>query len=32
MASEIWNFEAWYSDKNPGPTSNFTDGISMTFR
>ena len=24
--------QAWFRDSNPGPTSNFTDGISITFR
>ncbi len=26
---ETWNFTAWYRDVNPGPTSNFTDGVSI---
>ena len=29
---ETWNFQAWYRDMNPGPTSNFTDAISVTWR
>ena len=31
MAGETWNFQAWFRDMNPGPTSNFTDGVSITF-
>ena len=31
MPGETWNFQAWFRDMNPGPTSNFTDGISITF-
>jgi hypothetical protein len=31
MPGETWNFQCWYRDANPGPTSNFTDGISITF-
>ena len=31
MAGETWNFQAWFRDMNPGPTSNFTDGVSVTF-
>ena len=29
---ETWNFTAWYRDNNGGPTSNFTDGVSITFQ
>ena len=28
---DTWNFQAWFRDKNPMPTSNFTDGLSITF-
>ena len=28
---ETWRFQAWFRDQNPGPTSNFTDGVSVTF-
>jgi len=28
---ETWNFQAWYRDANPGPTSNFTDAVAVTF-
>jgi hypothetical protein len=29
---ETWNFQAWFRDANPGVTSNFTDGLSITFQ
>ncbi|MEZ6015008.1 MAG: hypothetical protein R3F49_07845 [Planctomycetota bacterium] len=29
---ETWNFQAWHRDTNPGPTTNFTDAVSVTFR
>ncbi|MDA1265781.1 MAG: hypothetical protein O2816_11935 [Planctomycetota bacterium] len=32
MAGETWNFQLWFRDLNPGPTSNFTDAISITFQ
>ena len=31
LAGQTWNFQAWYRDNNPGPTSNFTDAVSVTF-
>ncbi|MCP3916554.1 MAG: hypothetical protein GY711_13440 [bacterium] len=31
LAGETWNFQAWYRDQNPGPTSNFTDGVTIAF-
>ena len=31
QAGETWNFTTWYRDVNPMPTSNFTDGVSVTF-
>ena len=31
MAGESWKFQAWFRDNNPGPTSNFTDGIEIDF-
>ncbi len=31
-AGEVWNFQAWHRDGGPaGPTSNFTDGLEVTF-
>ncbi|MFT7679579.1 MAG: hypothetical protein ACI8QC_003583 [Planctomycetota bacterium] len=32
LAGETWNFQCWYRDNNPGPTSNFSDAVSVTFR
>ena len=29
---ETWNFQAWYRDANPGPTSNFSDAVSVTLQ
>ncbi len=29
---ETWFFQAWFRDHNPTPTSNFSDGISITFQ
>ncbi|MEM8711697.1 MAG: hypothetical protein AAGG01_12145, partial [Planctomycetota bacterium] len=33
LAGETWNFQCWYRDSTMGgmPTSNFTDGLSITF-
>ncbi len=32
QAGEQWNFQGWFRDSNSsGPTSNFTDGVSVTF-
>ncbi len=31
MPGDTWNFQAWFRDDNPGPTSNFTDGLSVQF-
>ncbi len=30
-AGQTWNFQAWFRDLNPGSTSNFTDGLAITF-
>jgi hypothetical protein len=27
---DTWHFQAWHRDANPGPTSNFTDAVSVT--
>ena len=32
LSGETWNFQAWYRDNNPGPTSNFTDAVAVTFQ
>lgn len=29
---DIWYFQAWHRDANPGPTSHFTDAVSVTFQ
>ena len=29
---ETWNFQSWFRDKNPNTTSNFTDGLAITFQ
>ena len=29
---ETWSFQAWYRDKAPQATSNFTDAVSITFQ
>ncbi|MCP3919935.1 MAG: hypothetical protein GY711_30770 [bacterium] len=31
QVGETWNFQCWYRDNDPGPTSNFTDAVTMTF-
>lgn len=28
---ETWNWQCWFRDVNPNQTSNFTDGVSVTF-
>ncbi|MFT5198221.1 MAG: hypothetical protein ACI87O_000876 [Planctomycetota bacterium] len=28
---ETWHFQCWYRDMNPGPTSNFTSALSVSF-
>lgn len=29
---ETWYFSTWFRDSNPTPTSNFTDGVGITFQ
>jgi len=29
---ETWHFVAWFRDKNPNPTSNFTGGVLVLFQ
>ncbi|MEM6671406.1 MAG: hypothetical protein AAF726_01100 [Planctomycetota bacterium] len=31
-AGETWRFQAWHRDMDPGPTSNFTDAVAVSFR
>lgn len=31
LAGDTWNFQAWYRDENPGPTSNTTQAVSVDF-
>jgi len=32
LPGDTWNFQAWFRDKNPSTTSNFTDGVSVLFQ
>jgi len=32
VAGETWRFQTWFRDKNPNPTSNFTDAVAVTFQ
>ena len=32
LPGEVWRFQVWYRDWNPGPTSNFTEGLEALFR
>ena len=29
---DTWNFQCWFRDVNPSQTSNFSDGIEVTFQ
>ena len=29
---QTWNFQLWFRDVNPGPTSNTSDGLAITFQ
>lgn len=31
LAGDSWNFQAWFRDQNPTPTSNFTNATTITF-
>lgn len=31
VAGDTWRFTAWHRDANPGPTSNFADGLELLF-
>ncbi len=32
MAGQSWSFQAWHRDQNPFNTSNFTNGVTVTFK
>jgi hypothetical protein len=32
LPGDTWNFQLWYRDHVLNPTSNTTDGISITFQ
>ena len=32
LPGETWYFQGWYRDNNPTPTSNFSNGLSITFQ
>jgi hypothetical protein len=31
LAGQTWSFQCWHRDANPGPTSNFSDAVAVTF-
>ena len=31
LSGQTWNWQCWFRDKNPVATSNFTDGVSVSF-
>lgn len=31
-AGETWNYQLWFRDSNPSSTSNFSDGLTITFQ
>jgi len=31
LGGQTWYFQCWYRDNNPGSTSNFTDGLAISF-
>ena len=32
QTGQSWHFQAWFRDLDPGPTSNFSDGLVVMFR
>ncbi len=32
VPGESWNFQLWFRDNNPSATSNFSDGLAVTFQ
>lgn len=32
VPGDTWNFQLWYRDLNPGPVSNFSKALSLSFR
>ncbi len=32
MVGQSWSFQAWHRDQNPFNTSNFTNGVTVTFK
>ena len=32
LAGETWNFQCWFRDNQGGPTSNFTNGLTVLFQ
>ena len=32
LPGSTWNFQAWFRDSNPGPTTNTSDGMSVLFQ
>lgn len=32
LAGQTWYFQCWYRDQNPGPASNFTNGVMVAFQ
>lgn len=32
LAGQTWGWQLWYRDQNPGPVSNFTNAVRVTFQ
>ena len=32
QAGETWSFQYWYRDRNPGSTSNTSNGLAIAFQ